>query len=256
MRRMLTLFLSVFMVSAMMANEYEAAGDFKLDNKLMFHGDVNFTDFSVLGARSVLSGMDFDGDGKAEILFSMDETLPPGGPDPGNVGVFLYETDGMGGYVYVWHFVSPNPGNSLPAMTHGDIDKDGNHEIYFGIPPASGSNDDTWGTYIFEQGTDGVFPAAATLLHRYGMTTADNFRPAGYVLGDLDKDGKVELVTTDRGGRRVSIDALNSTSFTNLSTLTNEYMDTTAVSGGGIYDIDIADTDNDGMHELWGIRQQ
>ena len=35
----------------------------------------------------------------------MDETLP-GGPDPGNVGVFLYEADGAGGYTYVWSFVS------------------------------------------------------------------------------------------------------------------------------------------------------
>ena len=122
MRRMLTLFLSVFMISAMMADEYEAGVDFRIDNKLMFHGDANFSDFSVLGAQSVMAGMDFDADGKAEILFTMDETLPPGGPDPGNVGVFLYESDGAGGYTHVWHFVSPDPGNSLPAMTHGDID--------------------------------------------------------------------------------------------------------------------------------------
>ena len=48
-------------------------------------------------------------------------------------------------------FVSPDPGNSLPGLGHGDIDADGNHEIYFGVAPAAGANDDTWGTYIFEQ---------------------------------------------------------------------------------------------------------
>ena len=250
MRRMLTLFLSVFMVSAMMADEYEAGVDFRIDNKLMFHGDANFSDFSVLGAQSVMAGMDFDADGKAEILFTMDETLPPGGPDPGNVGVFLYESDGAGGYTYVWHFVSPEPGNSLPAMTHGDIDKDGKHEIYFGIPPAS-SNDATWGTYIFEQGADGTFPATATLLHRYGFETAQNFRPAGYALGDIDGDGKVELVTTDRGNKRMSIDALTGTSLDNLASLTNEHLDDTNLLGGGVYDVDIADTDRDGKHEVW-----
>ena len=52
----------------------------------MFHGDANFSDFSVLGAQSVMAGMDFDADGNAEILFTIDETLPPGGPDPGKVG--------------------------------------------------------------------------------------------------------------------------------------------------------------------------
>ena len=250
MRRMLTLFLSVFMVSAMIADEYEAGVDFRIDNKLMFHGDANFSDFSVLGAQSVMAGMDFDADGKAEILFTMDETLPPGGPDPGNVGVFLYESDGAGGYTYVWHFVSPDPGNSLPAMTHGDIDKDGKHEIYFGVPPAS-SNDATWGTYIFEQGADGTFPTTATLLHRYGYETAQNFRPAGYALGDIDGDGKVELVTTDRGEKRMSIDALTGNSLDNLASLTNEYIDTENLLGGGVYDVDIADTDRDGKHEVW-----
>ena len=95
----------------------------------MFHGDPNFSDFSVLGAQSVMAGMDFDADGNAEILFTIDETLPPGGPDPGKVGVYLYESDGNGGYSYVWHFVSPDPGNSLPGLGHGDIDADGNHEI-------------------------------------------------------------------------------------------------------------------------------
>ncbi|MBT5733876.1 T9SS type A sorting domain-containing protein [bacterium] len=250
MRRMLTLFLSVFMVSAMMADEYEAGVDFRIDNKLMFHGDANFSDFSVLGAQSVMAGMDFDADGKAEILFTMDETLPPGGPDPGNVGVFLYESDGAGGYTYVWHFVSPEPGNSLPAMTHGDIDKDGKHEIYFGVPPAS-SNDATWGTYIFEQGADGTFPTTATLLHRYGFETAQNFRPAGYALGDIDGDGKVELVTTDRGEKRMSIDALTGNSLDNLASLTNEHLDTENLLGGGVYDVDIADTDRDGKHEVW-----
>ena len=250
MRRMLTLFLSVFMVSAMMADEYEAGVDFRIDNKLMFHGDANFSDFSVLGAQSVMAGMDFDNDGNAEILFTMDETLPPGGADPGNVGVFLYESDGNGGYAHVWHFVSPEPGNSLPAMTHGDIDGDGRHEIYFGVPPAS-SNDATWGTYIFEQGADGTFPATATLLHRYGFETAQNFRPAGYALGDIDGDGKVELVTTDRGEKRMSIDALTGTALDNLASLTNEFLDTENLLGGGVYDVDIADTDKDGKHEVW-----
>ena len=53
-----------------------------------------------------------------------------------------------------------------------------------------------------------TFPTTATLLHQYGFTAADNFRPAGYALGDIDGDGGAELVTTDRYNQRMSIDAL------------------------------------------------
>ena len=250
MKKMLILFLSTLLVSAIIAEDYHPGADFTVENKLMFHGDANFSDFSVLGAQSVMAGMDFDADGNAEILFTIDETLPPGGPDPGKVGVYLYEADGNGGYSYVWHFVSPDPGNSLPGMNHGDIDGDGNHEIYFGVPPAAGANDDTWGTYIFEQ-ENGVFPATATHLLRYGLTTADNFRAAGYSIADVDNDGKHELVTIDRGGRRVSIDALTGDALDNLASFTNEYMNGDYTGGGGVYDVDIADTDNDGHHEIW-----
>jgi hypothetical protein len=239
------------MITAISADDYRPGADFKIENKLMFHGDANFADFSVLGAQSVMAGMDFDGDMKGEILFTMDETLPPGGPDPGNVGVYLYESDGNGGYDYVWHFVSPDPGNSLPGVFHGDIDGDGNHEIYFGVPPALGSNDATWGTYIFEQGTNGMFPTTATHLLRYGMETTDNFRPAGYAMADIDGDGKTELATVDRGGRRLSIDALTGDALDDLASFTNEFMDVDNLAGGGVYDVDIADTDMDGRPEVW-----
>ena len=251
MKRMLTFFLSVLMISAISADDYQPGADFNVENKLMFHGDANFSDFSVLGAQSVMAGMDFDGDMKYEILFTIDETLPPGGPDPGKVGVYLYEADGNGGYDHVWHFVSPDPGNSLPGMSHGDIDGDGKHEIYFGVPPSAGSNDATWGTYIFEQGADGTFPAVATHLLRYGMETVDNFRPAGYAMADIDGDGKTELATVDRGGRRLSIDALTGDDLDDLASFTNEFMDTENLGGGGVYDVDIADTDADGHHEVW-----
>ena len=235
----------VLMVSfSLFAEDYRVNDDFKLDNALNFNGDANFSEFQALGAQSVLAGMDFDGDGKSEILFSIDETLAPGGPDPGKLGCYLYEADGMGGYTMVWHFITPDPGNSLPGMYHGDIDGDQLHEIYFGVPPASGSNDDTWGTYIFEQGSDGSFPSQPTLLFKHGMTTADNFRPAGYDLADVDGDGKIELCTVDRGGRRLSVDALTGTDLDGFASFTNEYLaGDDLLGGGGIYNLDIVDSD-------------
>ena len=109
MKKMLILFLSTLLISATFAEDYHPGADFTVANKLMFHGDANFSDFSVLGAQSVMAGMDFDGDSLAEILFTIDETLPPGGPDPGKVGVYLYEADGNGGYSYCLLYTSPSP---------------------------------------------------------------------------------------------------------------------------------------------------
>ena len=232
---------------------YNTNADFSLDWSLNASGDANFSDFQALGAQSVLAGMDFDGDGLHEILFSIDETLAPGGPDPGKLGVYLYEKgpgEG-GGFQHVWHFVTPEPGNSLPGMFYGDIDGDSLQEIYFGVPPASGSNDDTWGTYIFEQSADGSFPAAPTLLFQYGLTSADNFRPAGYALADVDGDGKVELCTVDRGTRKLSIDALTGTDLDEFATFTNEFLDTENLGGGSVYNVDVVDFDMDGKHEVW-----
>ena len=51
--------------------------------------------------------------------------------------------------------------NSLPGLGHGDIDADGNHEIYFGVS-AGGSNDDTWGTLFLRRIME--FPTTATHL--------------------------------------------------------------------------------------------
>ena len=230
---------------------YNPNSDFSLDYTLNGHGDANFSDFQALGAQSVLAGMDFDGDGLYEILFSIDETLAPGGPDPGKLGCYLYEADGSGGYNHVWHFITPDPGNSLPGMFYGDIDGDSLQEIYFGVPPAVGSNDATWGTYIFEQNADGSFPDAPTLLFQYGLTSADNFRPSGYALADVDGDGKVELCTVDRGTRKLSIDALTGADLDEFATFTNEFLDTENLGGGSVYNLDVVDFDGDGNLEVW-----
>ena len=188
-----------------------------------------------------------------------DETLAPGGPDPGKLGVYLYESDGNGGYTYVWHWVTPDPGNSLPGMNYGDIDGDGNHEIYFGVPPSVGNNTNSWGTYIFEQGADGAFPTTPTMLWQHangatGLTETDNFRPSSYQIADVDGDGKNELITTDRGMVHLTIDALVGDDLDDLATMANEYFtggDGAELDGGGIYDVDVVDFDGDGLHEVW-----
>ena len=75
MKKQLLLILSLFVLQTGLADEsYNTNGDFTLDYSLNGHGDPNFAellDSAGLGAQSVLAGMDFDGDGLGEILFSI-----------------------------------------------------------------------------------------------------------------------------------------------------------------------------------------
>ena len=258
MKKVIMLLIAFLFTTSVYAEEFTPGADFSIDNVLNFTGNSDFTDFTTsdlgayaLGAGSVFSGLDFDGDSLFEILFSIDESLPPGGFDPGKLGVYLYEADGNGGFTHVWHWITPEPGNSLPGLNYGDIDMDGNHEIYFGVPPAVGANDNTWGTNIFEQAADGTFPAEPTLRWLHGMANTDNFRPASYAIADVDGDGKQELITVDRGARKMTIDALTGTDLDNLAGFTNEFIDTENLVGGGLFDVDVVDFDGDGHHEIW-----
>ena len=201
------------------------------------------------GARSVLTGMDFDGDGNKEILFTTDETLAPAGPDPGMLDVVLYENAGDDAYEYVWHFTH-EPSNSLPALAYGDIDEDGLYEIYFGVPTIGGAADDL---LIFEQNADKTFPAEPTVKYGYERDGSLDFRPSGFVIGDFDGDGVQELATTSRtGGTRELVIISPTAGIDAFATFTIEFeLGNQVLGGGSVYDVDAIDFDNDGAMEIW-----
>lgn len=201
------------------------------------------------GARSVLTGMDFDGDGNKEILFTTDETLAPQGPDPGMLDVFLYENTGDNTYEYVWHFTH-EPSNSLPPIAYGDIDEDGLYEIYMGVPTINDAADDL---LIFEQNNDKTFPEEPTVRYGYERDGAKDFRPSGFVLGDFDGDGVQELATTSRkSGNRELVIISPLAGIDAFTTFTIEFeLGQQVLGGGGIYDVDAFDFDGDGAMEIW-----
>ena len=202
------------------------------------------------GARSVLTGMDMDGDGSKEILFTTDETLAPQGPDPGFLDVYLYENDGDDSYSYVWHYTHTDASNSLPALAYGDIDDDGLWEIYLGIPTI---NDDPTDLFVFEQGEDGTFPSAPTTSWNYEREGAADFRPAGFQVVDVDNDGQKELLTVSRtGGNRELVVAAPTAGLDAFTVWQIEFEVGNAIlEGGGLYDVDVTDFDGDGFNEIW-----
>jgi hypothetical protein len=232
--------------------QYNASEGFKVAWTL---DPRDFTDIfdrgPAFGARSVLVGMDFDRDGKKEILFSADETLAPGGPDPGFMEVFLYENAGDDQYNYVWHYTHSDPSNSLPPIAYGDIDGDGNWEIYLGVPTI---NDDPVDLFIFEADESGVFPSEPTLTAIITDDGAADFRPSGFALGDIDGDGKVELAIQSRnsGNHELVVIALEGDELDEFASFTEEFRaGEDVLGGGGTYDIEVFDFDGDGKQEIW-----
>ena len=202
------------------------------------------------GARSVLVGMDLDEDGNKEILFTTDETLAPQGPDPGFLDVYLYENDGDNSYSYVWHYTHTDASNSLPPIAYGDIDEDGLYEIYFGVPTI---NDDPIDLFVFEQGEDRVFPDTPTTTYDYEREGSLDFRPAGFQIVDVDQDGQQELITVSRtGSNREMVVAAPTAGLDAFTVWQIEFeAGNEILSGGGLYDVDVADFDGDGNHEIW-----
>ncbi len=202
------------------------------------------------GARSVLVGMDLDGDGNKEILFTTDETLAPQGPDPGFLDVFLYENDGDNSYSYVWHYTHTDASNSLPALAYGDIDDDGLWEIYFGIPTI---NDDPIDLFVFVQNADLTFPSEPTTTYDYERDGAADFRPAGFQVVDVDQDGQKELITVSRTGSNREMVVIAPTAGLDLFTVWEIEFEVgnDILAGGGLYDVDVTDFDGDGLNEIW-----
>ncbi len=210
-----------------------------------------FTRGPAFGARSIQVGMDFDRDGHREFLFTTDETLAPGGPDPGILDVFLFEAAGNDSFTHVWHYSMPQGTNSLPALAWGDIDQDGLFEIYFGVPTLP---PDPNKLFVFEQNQDYTFPSQPTVTWDFEKDPNADFRPAAFHLDDVDGDGKIELVTLSRtsGNRELVVASLATDQLDEFASFAVEFQAGNDVLGGGsTYDVEVVDFDGDGKKEIW-----
>lgn len=71
------------------------------------------------------------------------------------------------------------------------------------------------------------------------------------MITDVDQDGEKELITIDRGTRKMSIDQLATADFDEFASFSNEFLDTDHLGGGGVYNLDVVDFDDDGLNEIW-----
>lgn len=231
--------------------QYNPGPGFKVSWALNPRADGNFRPVEYFGSSKVEVGMDFDRDGRREILFATDETLSPAGPAEGILDLYLYEATGNNQYTHVWHFSTTEICNSFPAIAYGDIDKDGKWEIYFGVPTVAPNTNKL---FIFEQDAAGVFPSAPTLIYDFTRAGALDFRPSGLQLDDVDNDGKIEIIAQSRTANRreLVVLALETPAFDDFASFKIEFeAGNDLLGGGGTYDVSVVDFDNDGKKEIW-----
>ncbi len=231
--------------------QYNPGPGFKVSWALNPRADGNFRPVEYFGSSKVEVGMDFDRDGRREILFATDETLSPAGPAEGILDLYLYEATGNNQYTHVWHFSTTEICNSFPAIAYGDIDKDNRYEIYFGVPTVAPNTNKL---FIFEQDAAGVFPSAPTLIYDFTRAGALDFRPSGLQLDDVDNDGKIEIIAQSRTANRreLVVLALETPAFDDFASFKIEFeVGNDILGGGGTYDVSVVDFDNDGKKEIW-----
>ncbi len=159
------------------------------------------------GFGAIVAGVDFDKDGLPEI-YACNTNMIDGAYE---VIPRLYKFEWnmtTSSWDSVWGAVAPvELQNTWPALTWGDVDKDGRPELYWGIVNFIGTDLNPARIVVYEypdDGTDnmgvadgfgGFTPNAKT-----SIVTADNFdlRPIKLVISDVDMDGTDEVIFSDR----------------------------------------------------------
>lgn len=171
---------------------------------------INTIDYEGNGFGGIVGPVDFDNDGKVEFYLCNTNTIDV----PVEVLIprlYKFEWNGNS-WDSVWSAVTAIPlQNTWPAITTGDLDKDGKPELIW-MPvnfTNATTNPNPARILIYEypgDGTDnmGVDDGAGGFLPNATQTivSADmmNVRPCRAIVADIDSDGTDEIIFPDRAG--------------------------------------------------------
>ncbi|MFH0735872.1 MAG: FG-GAP-like repeat-containing protein [bacterium] len=208
------------------------------------------------GFGNVVTGVDFDGDGKLEI-YAVNNNI---NDTPSEVipRIYKYEFNGTS-WDSVWStiLVGVEKQNTWPALTYGDWDNDGKKEIIWGPVnfTVSGTNENPSRIVVFESkgdgsdvmgvdNGDGTFKPNAQW--NMGVATMYNLRPIRWFLQDIDDDGQQEITFCSRvAGERFGIVSVSTIpdngDGSEVWTMEASGLGMTNIDASTIYDIAILD---------------
>lgn len=158
------------------------------------------------GFGGVVAGVDFDGDGRTEIYVCNTNFIDREGELIPRIYKFEWN-ESTGSWDSVWSATAPlTLQNTWPALTWGDLDKDGKPEIYWGpvnyspypevprvlVYESAGDGSDNMGV---DDGFGGFSPNASTPI---ASGDGINLRPIKFEVRDVDNDGTDELIFVER----------------------------------------------------------
>ena len=222
-----------------------------------------------VAAWRVYANYDLDKDGKKEFLVIVDPSTTGTG-DTTMPRILRFEANGNNKYDLVWWTTIPYQNTvkgSWPCLEVGDLDKDGQQEIIFGLPSDARLSGDPNPVRLFIYEYDSVagnFPKDPTLTSDLGFPAKYYYAITSIVADDVDKDGDVELIRSARraygGGsgtastRPLMIYHLNGLIEPGFSTFEREFIDSIGTFNGGYYlNNQVVDFDGNGKKEIWGF---
>lgn len=160
------------------------------------------------GWGEVVAGLDLDKDGKPEIYAVNSNAIdePPSQLTP---RIYKYELNNNK-WEMVWSAEIPDiKQNTWPALTYGDLDKDGKGEIIFAPAnwvDAEHPNPDRVFVYEAREGSDSmgvdIFGSSApNAKFKIAATDNSDIRPMKWFVEDYDGDGTPELMFCDRSSK-------------------------------------------------------
>lgn len=205
------------------------------------NGDGTYRDIGVIaGVANQMNGYccsfsDYDNDGDPDLFVgNINDT-----PDP--VTFILYRNNGNGTFTDVTQKLGLARGGSNISCFWGDVDNDGDQDLFLACSSGPGYTDKKWGANVlFRNNGNGTFTDVSG---ESGVDVITNSR--GSTMGDIDNDGDLDIIVTNS--------QFDSLVFINDGK--GEFIESHTKTGGSWFyghGIALGDLDNDGDLDLVG----